>query len=167
MAETPWSKFRLSADTLADLDALAASNGGNRSQALREAVGQFRALVEAAGRANAEELSEEDWHRLAHLNDPDPFGGLEDDDGPSVFARDWSQFLAAELVGMWEGRALGLPAHKSEAEECRALAGRIAELGAMRGYALMCALRYFWREPSAGIVACAAPELWLAPTAKQ
>ena len=33
-------------------------------------------------------------------------------------------------------------------------------------YALMAALRYFWRTSDAGIGACVAPEVWLTPTAK-
>lgn len=164
MPETPYYKFRLPPDTLDQLNALAASNGGNNTLALKEAVAQWHALVAEAGRTNAEELSREDWHRLAHLNDPDPFGDLID--GSPALSRDWSQMLAQELVGMWEGREVVLPAHKTEVKECRVLARRVAALGRVRGYALMAALRYFWREPSAGIEACAAPEVWLTPTAK-
>lgn len=166
MAETPWSKFRLGVGTLAALDALAASNGGNRSAALREAVGQWRAAVEAAARANAEELSREDWTRLAHLNDPDPFGGLLDDD-PPTHGRDWSAYLAAELIGAWEGRPVVLPAHKAERRESAGLAKRVAAMGRVRGYALMAALRYFWKNPEAGITSCSAPEVWLTPTARE
>lgn len=168
MAGITPSQFRLGPDTLADLDALAASNGGQRTTAVKEAVAQFRALVEAAGRQNADELSREDWTRLAHLNDPDPFGGLDVEVDPMPrHGIDWSQYLAVELCGQWEGRELLLPLHKSEAKECRALAKRVAAFGRLRGYALMAALRYFWHTPDAGIGACAAPEVWMTPAAKE
>ena len=166
MSVTP-SQFRLGPDTLADLDALAASNGGQRTTAVKEAVAQFLRLVEHAGRQNAEELSREDWARLGHLNDPSSEVEELLDDMPTNHGIDWSQRLAAELVGMWEGRELILPAHKSEAKECGKLAKRVAALGRLRGYALMCALRYFWREQSAGIESCRAPEVWLTPTARE
>jgi hypothetical protein len=168
MAGITPSQFRLGPDTLADIDALAASNGGQRTTAIKEAVAQFRALVESAGRTNADELTHKDWIRLGHLNDPDPMGGLiEGDESLTLHGRDWSQWLAAELVGMWEGRDTTLPLHDAESKECRALARRIAKMGRLRGYALMSALRYFWRAPEAGIEACAAPEVWLTPTARK
>lgn len=167
MAGIPPSQFRLGPDTLADLDAIAVSNGGLRTPAVREAVAQFRALVQSAGVANAADLTREDWVRLGHLNDPDPFGGaIEDDDGLSHHGVDWSQALAAELIGMWKGRDTSLPFHRAEAHACRALARRVAKLGRLRGYALMAALRYFWRTPGADIGACAAPEVWLTPGSK-
>lgn len=152
MAGITPSQFRLGPDTLADLDALAASNGGQRTPAVKEAVAQFRALVEEAARANADELSREDWIRLGHLNDPDPLGELNLDDMPTSHGRDWSQWLAAELVGMWEGRGTTLPLHDAEAKACQTLARRVSKLGRLRGYALMAALRYFWRSPEAGII---------------
>lgn len=162
MAGVTPSQFRLGPITLAELDAIAASNGGQRTTALREAVAQFRVLVEEAGRANAEELSPEDWERLGHLNDPDP-EGLYPDDDPG-HGRDWSKFLAVQLAGMWEGRDTSLPMHAEEARACHELAGRVFVIGRLRGYALMAALRYFWRSPEAGIGACLSPEVWLQPT---
>lgn len=168
MAGITPTQFRLGPDTLADLDALAASGGGQRTPALKEAVSQWRAAVEEAGRLNADELSTEDWHRLAHLNDPDPFGNLPEDVDPLPrHATHWSQQIAMELVGAWEGKAIVLPAHKTESKECAKLAKRIAALDRVRGYALMAALRYFWRTPDAGIESCRAPEVWLTPTARQ
>lgn len=164
MAETPYFKFRLPPDVLADLNALAASNGGNNTLALKESLTQMRAAVEEAARLNADELSREDWIRLGHLNDPDPFGDLID--GEPSLGRDWSQSLAMELTGMWEGKDTTLPLHRAEAKECAKLAKRIASWGRLRGYSLMCALRYFWRHQEAGIAACASPEIWMTPTAK-
>lgn len=163
-----WSKFRLSDAILDDLDSLAASFGasddrGHRADALRETITQFRLAVEQAGRENADELTAEEWVMLGHLNDPSDM----DIPGEDPRVRDWSQSLAAELVGMWEGRETVLPLHKTEAKACRALAKKVAALGPVRGYALMAALRYFWRHQDAGIAACAAPEVWLTPTAKE
>lgn len=166
MASTPYAKFRLGADTLADLDALAASNGGNRSQALREAIAYWRMAVEEAGRRNAAELTPEEWSLLGHLNDPDPFPGAalgEDEPGRVT---DWSRRLALELAGTWEGRKPVAKFHQEEKAATNRLARKIASWGPTRGYALMAALRYFWRTPDAGIVACAAPEVWLTPTAR-
>lgn len=165
MASTPYAKFRLGADTLADLDALAASNGGNRSQALREAIAYWRMAVEEAGRRNAAELTAEEWTLLGHLNDPDPFSRLAEDDDP-LPAPDWSRLLALELTGTWEGRPAVAPYHLAERDATRKLARKVNSWGPVRGYALMAALRYFWRSPEAGIMACAAPEVWLAPTAR-
>jgi hypothetical protein len=159
---TKLTPFRLPPDTLDELAALAASNGGNLTTAVKEAAAQFRALVEEVGRANADDLTHEEWVRLGHLNDPDPMGELVED-GPT-HGTDWSQRLAAELLGMWEGRDTTLPLHRAESKECAKLAKRIAGWGRLRGYALMCALRHFWREPSAGIESCAAPEVWMTPT---
>lgn len=166
MAETKPIQFRLDPHTVEALAGLAASNGGNLTAAAKEAAAQFAAAVAEAGALNAAELSADDWTRLAHTNGPDPFSGLELDDVPSPHGRDWSQYLAAELLGMYEGRPAVLPGHKIEAEAARELASRVAGLGRVRGYALMCALRYFWRTPDAGIVACAEPAVWLTPTAK-
>lgn len=164
MAGITPSQFRLGPDTLADLDALAASNGGQRTTAVKEAAAQFRRLVEAAGRVNAEEFTAEDWVRLGLLNDPDPTGGLvEVDQAGSPHDRDWSRWFAAALVGTWEGRDTTLPVHKAEAKACRVLARRVAGIGRLRGYALMSALRYFWRSPGAVIESCAAPEVWMTP----
>lgn len=163
---TKITPMRLPDDSLAALASLAASNGGNLTVAVKEAAAQFRALVEDAGRANADELSAEDWTRLAHLNDPSSEVEELLDEVPT-YETDWSRRLAAELVGTWEGRGTTLPLHRAEAKACRALAKRVATLGRLRGYALMCALRYFWRHPGAGIGACAAPEVWLAPTARR
>jgi hypothetical protein len=164
---TPLTKFRLDPVTLDAVAALAASNGGNATTAVKEAACQWHAAVAEAGRQNADELSVEDWHRLAHLNDPDPFAGLVESDALSRHGTDWSNDLAMQLVGMWEGKPIVLPAHKTESRECAKLAKRVAALGRVRGYALMAALRYFWRTPDAGIEACRAPEVWLTPTAKE
>ena len=164
MAGITPSQFRLGPDTLADIDALAASNGGQRTTAVKEAAAQFRAAVDAAAAANADEFDREDWERLAGLNDLDPLDGLGDEH--TDHGRDWSQWLAAEIIGMWEGRELILPAHKIESKACRKLAARVSKIGRVRGYALMAALRYFWRHPDAGIAACTAAEVWMTPTAK-
>lgn len=151
-----FSQFRLGDRTLSDLDALAAS-AGSRAQALREAVAYWRRLVEEAGRRNADELSEEDWARLAHLNRPDMPQDTHDEEVRSV-STDWSVRLAIELCGMWEGRALILPSHKLEAQACGELARRIGSWGPVRGYALFACLRHFWSRPGT-------PEGWWAPEA--
>lgn len=162
------SPFRLSDAHLALLDDLAASRGGVRSDALRDAITYWHRAVREAGAANAADLSSEDWNRLAHLNDPGPMEGLGDEDeGP--LAIDWSARLAHELVGMWEGRAVVLPEHAAERVACRNLAKRIARWGAVRGYALWAALSYFWKTPSAGVGGGDwwHPATWMTPTAKE
>lgn len=167
---TRQTPFRLGDDTLAELADLAASNGGNLTTAVKEMAAQFRRLVEEAGRQNADEIEAEDWVRLCHLNDPDPYSGLDLDDEaglPSRYGVDWSQALAAELVGMWEGRDSSLELHRRERRACEDLARQVAGLGRLRGYALMCALRYFWRHPEAGAAVCRAVEVWLTPTARK
>jgi len=166
MAETPYSKFRLSTDTLADLDALASSNGGNRSQAIRESVAYWRRLVEAAGRDNADALSPEEWTLLAHTGDPSDME-IPGDDEAGIAARDWCGWLATSLAQMHEGREVVLPSHREEARAAKKLAKKIAGWGVVRGYALYAALRYFWRRSEAGIAACAAPEVWMTPTARE
>lgn len=171
---TPYYKYRLGPDTLADVAALAASNGGNQSAAVREAVTQFRAAVAEAAAVNAAELTEDDWTRLGHLNDPDPFGrpGGDDDDTADLLGRgrgiDWSQYLAMELVGMWEGRPATLPLHKAEKKASEQLARRVAAWGRVRGYALMAALRWWWRQPNGvPIAACADPAAWMTPAPRE
>lgn len=149
-----YTNFRLGPQTLADLDALAAS-AGTRTQALREAIAHWRQAVAEAGRLNADELSADDWTRLAHLND---VYQLDHSDGDRSAAWDWSQRLAHELVGVWEGRPVLLPLHREEADACRDLARRVAALGPVRGYALMSALRHFWRDPARQL-----PERWWEP----
>lgn len=168
MAGVTPSQFRLGPDTLADLDALAASNGGQRTTAVKEAAAQFRALVDDAGRANADELSRDEWVMLGHLNDPDPFAGLDLGDGPEPsYARDWSAYLAQELATIHDGRPVPLlESQKDELRAAQKLARKIRQWGRLRGFALMAALRHFWREPTAGIESCRAPEVWLTPTAK-
>lgn len=166
MAETPWSKFRLAPDTLAALDALAASNGGNRSQALREAVAYWQANVEAAGRANADALTAEEWTLLGHTGDPGDYEHLYEVDQGSP-CRDWACLLAIGLSQMHGGRAVVLPSHVVEQKAAKKLAKKIGGWGITRGYALMAALRYFWRHPEAGIAACESPEIWMTPTAKE
>lgn len=164
MAETDLSRFRLGAYTLEHLDALAAS-AGSRSQAVREAAAYWRRAVEEAGRANAAELAPDDWIRLAHLNDPDPLPSDVRDDAGRSAAWDWSQRLAQELVGMWEGRDLTLPMHREEARACRELARRVAGWGVVRGYALFACLRHFWRAPNAAEEWWRV-EAWMTPAAR-
>jgi hypothetical protein len=161
---TPITPLRLGPDTLADLDALAASNGGIRTTAVKEAVAYWRAAVEAAGRANADALTAEAWTLLGHTGDPGDLD-LPDDVCPDFCCRDWAFLLAAELSQVYDGRPL-LPAHRDEQKAAKRLAKKIAGWGITRGYALMAALRYFWRHPEAGIMACAAPEVWMTPEAR-
>jgi hypothetical protein len=163
MAETPYFKFRLPPDVLADLNALAASNGGNNTLALKEAVTLMRVATEAAGRENAEELTAEQWTLLGHTGDPTDIDMGDEEGAP---ARDWSQVIALSLSQMHEGRAIMLDSHKMERHRAGKLAIKIQGWGPIRGYALMCALRYFWRHQEAGIAACASPEIWMTPTAK-
>jgi hypothetical protein len=161
VAETPYAHFRLRPHTMGDLDALAAS-AGNRSAALREAVEQWHAAVAEAGRRNADELTREDWDRLAHINHPDPFAGLDGE--AERVAPDWSQVIALELVGMWEGRELILPAHREEAALCKRLARRIAGWGRVRGYALFACLRRFWEGEA--VAEWWDPAAWMTPDAR-
>lgn len=160
------SKFRLGEHTLADLDALAAGIGGVRTAALRDAIHYWRQAVERAGQANAEELSRDDWTRLAHLNRPDD-PEIDELLGRERYAPDWSVRLAQELVGMWEGKPL-LPVHAAEKKACESLARRVAKLGPVRGYALYLCLSHFW-GPALGAPGDGEwwrPEGWLTPTAK-
>ncbi len=163
MAETPYFKFRLPPNVMADLNALAASNGGNNSLALKESVTLMRAATEAAARQNADELSTEEWTLLGHTGDPTDIDVLELDDP----ARDWSQVIALSLEQMHEGKPLLLPSHKEEQKAAVKLARKVRSFGPIRGYALMSALRYFWRHQEAGIAACASPEIWMTPTARE
>lgn len=161
------SEYRLSEAVLIDVDALAAS-AGNRSQAVREAVCYWRELIEAAGRENAESLSPAEWELLGHTGDPtdmDTAGHVGDDGRPQV--RDWCPVIALSLDQMHAGRSVLLASHKQEVRDAKKLARKIAAWGPVRGYALMAALRYFWRRPEAGIVSCSAPEIWMTPTAKE
>lgn len=177
MPETPYAKFRLGEETMADLDALAASNGGTRSTALREAVSYWRRLVEEAGRENAEELTVEEWTILGHtqVGVDDLAEILMEESGvdrgrgrpvADTTVRDWSVRIAQEVLGSFEGRPVVLPIHAAEKKIAKKLAKKIAEWGIVRGFALYAALRYFWRHPEAGIAACAAPEVWMTPTAR-
>lgn len=160
------SQFRLSAESLADLDALAASNGGTRTPALREAIAYWRRIVEEAGRTNADALSPEEWTLLAHTGDPSDME-IPGDDEAGAAARDWCVWLATSLAQMHDGREVVLQSHRDEARAARKLAKKIAGWGIVRGYALYAALRYFWRRPEAGIAACAAPEVWMTPVARE
>lgn len=164
MPETPYSKFRLGDHTLTDLDALAASNGGNRSAAIRDAVAYWRAEVERAGRLNAEQLSDAEWELLGHTGDPGDYDLLDSANEGSP-CRDWAYLIATSLVQMHEGRAVLLASHREEQRAAKKLAAKIGKWGIIRGYALMAALRYFWRDPSARIQSCSLPEIWLTPTA--
>lgn len=158
------SPFRLSDDTLADLDALAASNGGTRTPALRDAIAYWRYLIEDAGRRNAADLTPQEWSLMAHTQT-----GADDMDeliGRETAVRDWCIVIGQELHGMWEGREVVLQSHKDEQRAAKKLAKKIAGWGMVRGYAMMAALRYFWRHSEAGIAACAAVEVWMTPTAK-
>lgn len=165
-----FTKFRLSDSILADLDSLAASFGhtdgrGHTSDAAREIITQGRMWVEWAARLNAAELTADEWTLLGHLQDPSGIDLPGEDAGPR--ACDWSRVIAMELVGVWEGRDATLPLHRDGAKASKALAKKVASWGPLRGYALMAALRYFWRVPEAGIEACRAPEVWMTPTAKE
>lgn len=166
MSVTP-SQFRLREHTLADLDALAASNGGLRTPALREAVYYWRQLVEQAGRINAEEFSRKDWVLLAHLNNLDPLPADEVLD-VTMLVPDWGKRLAAELVGQWEGRTI-LPLHRAEVAATKALAKRVAGLDIVRGYAMYSALRHFWGPglDTPGDGEWWHPSTWMTPTAHE
>jgi hypothetical protein len=166
VAETPYFKFRLPPGVLADLNALAASNGGNNTLALKEAVAYWRAEAERAARLNAAALTAEEWTLLGHLGDPSDYD-LPDDVCPDATCRDWAMILATGLAQMYDGRPVLLPSHKAERKAAAGLARKVAGWGIARGYALMAALRYFWRHPEAGIGACASPEIWLTPTARE
>lgn len=166
MAETPYFKFRLPPNTLADLNALAASNGGNNSLALKEAVAYWRDAVEVAAKQNADDLSRDEWTLLGHTGDPSDCD-LPDEANEGSLCRDWAHLIAIELSTMYDGRLLMLPSHKEEERAAKKLAKKIAGWGIIRGYALMSALRYFWRHQEAGITACALPEIWMTPTARE
>jgi hypothetical protein len=160
------SQFRLGPDTLADLDALAANNGGRRTTALKEATAQFRAAIEEAARANADALSPEEWALLGDLNQPDPYADMPDDvrDDVARWGVDWSAYLAAELVGAWESRAVVLPLHQEQAAAARALARKVGRFGRVRGYALMAALRWWWTPGTERTIEqCADPAAWMTP----
>lgn len=167
MPVTP-TQLRLSPDDLYPIDSLAAGirdqrdRPGNRTEAVRESAAYWYAVVADAARRNADEIGSDDWHRLAHLNDPTDLAML--DDGPRVV--DWSARLAAELCGMWEGRAVVLPEHREAARACRALAKRIGGLGIVRGYAIYAALRWFWCNPDTAD-AWWWPEIWLTPEVRE
>lgn len=171
------SQFRLSDDTLARLDSLAASNGGTRTTAVKESIVYWHAVVMQAARANADALSREEWELLGHTQTGAESDEIEEllRDGPGrppaedVAVVDWSQRLAVELSQMHEGRAILLKSHRQEMIAAKKLAKRIAVWGIVRGYALYAALRYFWRPENrdTGIMACAAPEVWMTPTAKE
>lgn len=162
--------LRLPLAVVADLDALAAScgpgvtgpnGGGGRKQAACEAIAQFRRAVHAAGERNAEELSADDWTALGHLQDVS--------EGAELFGAeygiDWAGRIAQELADQFEGRAVisGDPRPKHAVR----LAKKIAGWSTVRGYALMSALRYFWRHAEAGIIAAQSPDIWLTPMAKE
>lgn len=159
MAETPYLKFRLGPDTLADAAALAAS-AGNLSQAVRECIAYWHRATAEAARLNADELTREEWHLLAHTGTPALDG---DEDGGRY--PDWSHVLALELVGVWEGRPVLLPSHKEEKKAAEKLARKIGGWGPVRGYALMAALRWFWSHKDTAD-AWWHPEVWLTPEAK-
>lgn len=170
-------KFRLDDTTLERVDALAASNGGNRTLAIKESVAYWHSLVEQAARENADALTVEEWALLGRTqtgsDDDEVESLLREREGPgrptlpAVVAVDWCQRLALELAQMHEGRDVVLHEHKEERRAAKKLAKKIAGWGVVRGYALYAALRYFWRRPEAGIAACAAPEVWLTPTARE
>jgi hypothetical protein len=164
VAETPYYKFRLPADVVADMNSLAASNGGNNTTAVKESVQYWRVAVEHAAADNARELKPAEWELLAHLNDPADVAE-ELTGGRAVY---WSARLAHELEGQWEGRATVLPEHKRERAACRKLAEKIRLWDLARGYALFAALRHFWRHPDSGVGGGGwwAPEVWMTPTAK-
>lgn len=164
MAETPYFKFRLQPHTVDDLAALAAGKGGVLSAAVRDAIHYWRRLVEDAGRENAREFSREEWSLLANTNDPNFLPpGVEDDREPVT--RDWGQYLAMELAGMWDGRIV-LPLHRAEKKACEKLANRLAKLDLVRGYALYLCLSHFWGDTGRGDGEWWHVESWMTPTAK-
>ena len=170
-ATTDRVDLRLPFAVTALLDSLAAScgpgvigghrGGGGRKQAACEAIAQFHRAVAEAGRLNADELSEDNWIALGHLND---LSSEADELFGRDYGIDWSQRIARELAYQFDGRAVitGDPRPKHSRE----LACRIAAWGSIRGYALMAALRYFWRNTEAGIGVCAEPEIWMTPATK-
>lgn len=152
----PPLQFRLGPDTLHDLDSLA-SSAGTRTQAVRESVAYWYSEVAAAARANADDLSRDEWHLLAHTGTP----SLDTDEDGGRYP-DWSRVLAMELVGMWEGRPLALPSHKEDKRASERLAKKIADWGPTRGYALMSAIRWLWSHQDTAD-AWWHPEIWLTP----
>lgn len=157
MAETPYTKFRLAPHTLSDLAALAAS-AGNLSAAVRECVAHWYRAVSEAGRLNANDLSRDEWHLLAHTGDPSsPYDGTDE---RAIRYPDWSRILATELAGVWEGKPLLLPSHREEKKASERLARKIGGWGPVRGYALMAAVRWFWKHPDTAD-AWWWPEVWL------
>ncbi len=162
MAETPYTKFRLGPHTLADAAALA-SSAGNLTQAVRECIAYWYRAVADAARQNADALTREEWHLLAHTGDPSDMtlGGEDEERYP-----DWSRHLAVALVGVWEGRPLLLPSHKVEQKASERLAKKVGGWGPVRGYALMAALRWFWSHQETSD-AWWLPEVWLTPEARE
>jgi hypothetical protein len=155
--ETPYVKFRLGPDTLDALSALAASSG-NLTQAVRESAAYWHAETVAAARLNADELTRDEWHLLAHTGTPSL--DIDDEDGGRY--PDWSQVLALELVGVWEGRPVLLASHAADKKASHALAKKVAKLGPVRGYAIMSALRWFWGHQDTAD-AWWHPEVWMTP----
>ncbi len=132
--------FRLPDATFGSLDRLSVPHEGNRTAALRDAVSGWEMVLREAAEKNAAELSEDEWRRLAHLNDPGP---SESDLGPG-FVLDWSRRLALELAGQWDGKVFIEVLHGADRSADLALAEKISDWGAVRGYALWAALRVFW-----------------------
>lgn len=152
MAETPYSKFRLGKDTLAQTDRLAGA-AGSRTQAVRDCIAYWTAAVADAATTNVADFSEEDWTLLSGVEPPD-LDLVDGEEGRAV-ARHWGSILSAELLGRWEGRKI-LALHEPEVKATRKLAKRVAKLDLVRGYALYAALRWFWARQTT-------PEQWWRP----
>lgn len=102
------------------------------------------------------------WTRLGQLNDPSNDILDEGTEG-----RDWSEYLAQSLRDFWDGRSVVLPLHREERKQCNELARKIDGFSRARGYALMAALRYFWRHEESGIESCAKNDVWMTPTEEE
>ena len=129
MAETPLSKFRLRPVTLNAIDVLATS-AGSRSEAVREAVHHWRAVVTEAAAQNVAELAAEDWALLAAACDPRVLAEECADTGE---APDWSEVLARRLNALHSDRPVLLPSHRAERDAAGSLAQRIGAWGRFAG----------------------------------
>lgn len=155
-------QMRFAPDTLAALDALAASSGG-RTQSARECIAYWSRATAESARQNADELTRDEWHLLAHTGDPTMAVYTGDETGRYP---DWSHLLALELVGVWEGKAVVLPGHAADKKASERLARKIGGWGPARGYALMATLRHFWRHQETAD-AWWHPEVWLTPEPRE
>jgi hypothetical protein len=142
---TPFSRFRLPEGILGELDALAAALGGVRTSAVKDAITYRHRPRADAGRANARDLSPEDWGILASITVPAGRKG-------NGKVTDWARHLAAQLGAM-------------EGPDGQALARRVASWGLVRGYALYACLAHRQRRRGDDI-AWWSPAVWMTPTAR-